>query len=1120
MIEFIIGASGSGKSTLMIEKIGRASDSGRDICVIVPEQFSYEFDKKLYKAVGAKRFNGIMSQSFSGIARHLFQTYGDSRRTGEYADETARMILVYQALRNVLKDPLSNRCFEKQASRQGFSEEVLKLIGDLKRSGISPQQLMDNAVFLDKRLMDKTCDIALIYIEFDRLMNEYGYKDFFDDIREASAIASIHTYFSGKDVYIDEFESFTGDQLDFLHVIAATADNVYISLRTDDVTKGEYTLFETVNATYNRLARMFADIGKEYRVSVCDGLHRFASLDLAFLSANIMRGEKPNPSDAPVPDRITVFEARDPYGEADYVCAQIKHLLFEDSTLRCSDIAILSNKIEQYSDVLSAALERYGIPYFFSLERSVMHNSLMIYVTTLLDIAVSRKYRTEQIFRHIKCGMLGISVYEASMLENYCYKWGVDGEVWREPFTAEDKELVRLEELRKLVIEPLDELRRKLRRKNTAQNGCEFIYRHMIKCGADRSVSEIMNSFGERNEDYYASEMKRIWNCLMEIFDSVSETFGDEILTVSELSGIIRALISRITYSVPPQTLDSVTVASARTARLNSPRVVFVMGSNDGDFPNTVNTHGIFSETDKQKLSEHGIEIARRLPELIASERLIVYKAFSIASERLFISYVLSDLSGQSKYSSPVIESIYEMFGTKKMRLTEDDLTPDFYAVTMRSAFYRYMQERRRGDKYIASIERVLSEDDEYRGRIAFVKRRSESKLDFRVTKSTIEQLKCFDPFIVSQTSFEKYNQCHFKYFCSECLDLFTREKIDLDARNAGTLIHNCFRRIMGTRTKEEFLELGIDTIAAEIREAADECINVDMGGDFSKTPRFDLACSKLRERLLKVFTHTQNELRASEFVPAKFELNLRDGDDRHTLRLRFADGKTLSFGGVIDRADICRIGSDRYVRIIDYKSSGKKIDPYYLTAGVNMQMLLYLFTITEDKGIFSGYKPAGVLYSPIRINKIGSADERFDDEDTGTINSNLKASGLVLSSRDVLEAMEHDVENVYVPASFNNDGSLSAASSCLSVKGFEELREFTYRKLIDMAEGVYSGNAEACPVIAGKFDDPCMNCDFINICGDAKRIRSITKDDMDVSEAAEILSKKKGESTENGEQN
>ena len=67
-------------------------------------------------------------------------------------------------------------------------------------------------------------------------------------------------------------------------------------------------------------------------------------------------------------DNIRIFEARDYYSEAEYVCATIKRLIYSDSTLKYRDIAIISNNIEEYSEVLEASFNRYEIPFFLSLE--------------------------------------------------------------------------------------------------------------------------------------------------------------------------------------------------------------------------------------------------------------------------------------------------------------------------------------------------------------------------------------------------------------------------------------------------------------------------------------------------------------------------------------------------------------------------------------------------------------------------------------------------------------------------------------------------------------------------------------------------------------------------------
>ena len=124
MIEFITGQAGSGKTTLMYERIKKDS---LPKCIIVPEQFSHDFDKKLYYYVGAEMFNELFSLSFTSLARQLFQLFGDPSRNGEYADDMAKMILVYEAITNAEKMPEGLNFF--RAGHSGFAEDVLKLIG-------------------------------------------------------------------------------------------------------------------------------------------------------------------------------------------------------------------------------------------------------------------------------------------------------------------------------------------------------------------------------------------------------------------------------------------------------------------------------------------------------------------------------------------------------------------------------------------------------------------------------------------------------------------------------------------------------------------------------------------------------------------------------------------------------------------------------------------------------------------------------------------------------------------------------------------------------------------------------------------------------------------------------
>ncbi len=1077
MVEFITGASGTGKTTLMFRRIKESDSAPEKKCIIVPEQYSYEFDKSLYFYLGASGFNELFSLSFTSLARQLFQLYGEPDRKGEYADDMAKMILIYQAVSSAQSQPGVLNYFKRKSSRSGFAEEVLKLITDLKRSGITPQLLAGRSVLFDRQLMDKTGDIAAIYYEYERLMEEYGFKDSLENIREAAKIAAFQQYFKGASVYLDEFESFTGDQTEMLKVIISYANNVYITLRTDDVYAGKYSVFETVNNTFRRLVELCSELNRPYKVTECRECYRFAAPELAYISTNISRNRRYEPEKAPEPSAVTIFEARDMYIEAEYVCAAIKRMIHDDKTLRYRDIAVISNTIEQYTDVLSAAFDRSRIPYFLSMEKSVSHTSLMVYFTTLLDLAGTGRFRTELILRLLKCGISGVSATDTALLENYCYKWGIDGALWEAPFTGEDETLETVENIRAAVIEPLRTLKRGLLGKKTAKEICGIIYRFLTDSGIDSNLAKLMEQLIHENLDYEASELKRLWGCLMEILDSTASTLRDTETDFRELSAIMRSMVSRLTYSVPPQTLDAVTAASARTARLSSPKVVFVMGACEGDFPNQVNLHGIFTEADKQQLLLKKIELSRPLSDLIASERLIVYKALSTASHRLILTYPQSDLSGQAKYPAQCIEQIRSMFGSRLKLLTDDMLTPDYYAVTMRSAYYHYMQDRKLNTSEIASLRRVLVSEPEYERRISAVLSRSGHKLSYSIDRKIMEKLRSFYPLKISPTALENYSKCHFMYFCSEFLKLHAPEKVELDIRMAGDISHDCFRRILGSRSKEEFISLTADNIISEVHESAERYCKEKLSGDFGKDARFDLIRSKLEEHLSGVFLHTQQELMSTSFVPAEFEMRI---SGKNAVRLPFGKNMTLCFEGIADRADLCTVGDRKYIRIIDYKSSKKRINAETLSQGVNMQMLLYLFAVSGKGAKYSGYIPSGVLYSPFFGEEPKAAESRAEAESAADRGSELRSSGLVISTPELLEAMEKGVSGKFVPVKYKTDGQLSSSSSCVTSEAMDKLRDFTFDTLTMMAESLLDGNADAIPM---QGTNPCQYCQYGNIC-------------------------------------
>ena len=118
--------------------------------------------------------------------------------------------------------------------------------------------------------------------------------------------------------------------------------------------------------------------------------------------------------------------------------------------------------------------------------------------------------------------------------------------------------------------------------------------------------------------------------------------------------------------------------------------------------------------------------------------------------------------------------------------------------------------------------------------------------------------------------------------------------------------------------------------------------------------------------------------------------------------------GGRISFSGIVDRADTYDNGSRKYLRIIDYKTGNKKFTFDDSLNGLNMQMLFYLFFLTDPlQGMFPEYVPAGALYQPAGAVKPGLDRESGSADRQKLKNSFYRMKGFVIEDDDVIAAME-----------------------------------------------------------------------------------------------------------------
>lgn len=1092
MLSFILGGAGTGKSTSCIQKIKECLDAGEQrIYLIVPEQFSFESDRAVYEQLGISAYNSVKVISFTRIAEEIFSTYGGV--AGEYADDATKLVLMHLAITEI-KDMLS--LYAKQAHSTSFATSMVQTIGELKTAGLSPAAFEEKLVQMDGSLLEKSTDISLIYATYNALL-ERGYKDILDDIVKAGNLAQERRFFSDATVFIDEFKSFTGDEMPLLKAMISQAKQVYVALCTDNTGVTALSLFSAVNQTYQRLCRMASESGvQNEKLCTLTEQHRFHEPVLAHISSAIFR-----PKAAAYigdTDAMQIVEATDFYNEVDYVCAKISHLVTENG-YTYSDIAVVGRELTSYTTILEGSFEKYNIPYFMDMREPVLHKSLLLMVLSAFEAV--QGYQTEAILRYAKTGLLNLSVSHISKLENYCFLWDIKSKLWLQDFYAptdenSDTALDALNTTRRTLIEPLRSFR-DATENATGDAITEALYALLVQCGVPDTVGKLCSAYYDAGQVALSHELRQLWDILMNALDTLHKNLDGIGIARTRYAELLRLVLSATSFASPPQTLDAVTVGSADRMRMAAPKAVFVIGANEGILPYMPKTSGLYSDKEREVLLSCGIELPQNNVERLAEERFIAYKALSSPSERLILSYSLSDSGGKALLSSTMVKQLLDMLSNDVM-VYAGKLSPLFYCTTLQSTYQQLAQGYREDTPERASLVAVLGEREDIRPKLDYLSKAAAMGGHMLHDREAARQL-FGDNMVISATKFESYQKCKFLYFCMSGLKIYPQRRMELNPIERGNVIHYCLYGVLSKTDFADFLSFDKQRLQELTQELLQEYLQAELGGDFAKTKRFEYLYQRLTRAILEIFLQLQKEFSQSEFVPCDFELEIDKGGEVEPIELKTAAGTRILVKGKIDRVDMLEKNGQRYIRVVDYKSGTRVFQLADVFYGLNMQMLLYLFAIWQNgKGKYQDIFPAGVLYMPSKESTVALDRDAEDAEIEAERLAQYRMNGLLIDDPVALQGMEQEGQGIFIPVRPDEAGKYKSKPNIIALEQLGKLKRHAEQLLVTMAESLHRGRIEAVPSVGMSYD-PCSYCDYSSVCGnssnaDKRKIRPLYK--------------------------
>ncbi len=1074
MLKFIIGTNEEARRKALYEDIAKSSSA----YLIVPEQFSFESEKLLQEFLGAEKAQNVEVLGFSRLCNSIFRTFGGI--AGTYTDDTAKLLLMGAAL-YACGDEL---CYYPKKTRGSvFIEKLVAADSQLKNAGISPETLL---TLKEKggTLGEKAGDLATVFELFNAML-EKSYIDPLTDIKRATEILAENDFFGGKAVFIDNFTGFTGSEYKMLGAIFAQAEKVEISLCCDklrDSSNGT-GLFSKTQRTAGRLENLAKTAGMKiqtpYFATVKNDTRPEGIIDL---EENFLQNTKPTGKNL---GEVRYIKAVDPYDEANFAAMMMRELA-EKHGYRWRDMAIIARDLTPYEHALPSAFKRAGIPLYMDKTAELSSHPLAAFIFAALE-AVRSNFRFEDVLRLLKTGIFPVTEEEVAEFENYCFVWNIKGSLFLSPFTGnpdgfrenavvDEEKLARINALREKVIIPLEKLKRAISG-STGREFADAFYEFFTECEVTEGLLRLYNELYEAGETAEAEKLDGFWSFTVSALDKFSDALGSVRFEKDEMGKLFELVISTAEIGVLPQTVDCVSAGTADRMRPSDIKAVFVMGLCDGAFPAVLKQNGIFTESEKREMLAMGIDLGEGENDAALSERMYAYTAFTCAGERVFATFPKYALGSEEQNPSVLISRLKDAVSVLKEENTFD-FREDFWLCNESFAFEHLASFGKKSTPASEALRKYFGERPLWENRAQ--KLGSYVKAEDFTLKNSKNAEKLFGKnFYFSPTKLDTFGNCPFSYFVKSGLVLKERQKAELSPLSSGSLIHFVLQTLVPKFGGKGISALSEAELKAEVDAVLKEYLETVMDSEKGKTARFMYLYRRTAGFLVKLLLQLGEEFAHSEFEPFAFEEPL-GGENINYYSLLTPDGKRITVEGKIDRVDVLNRNGEKYVRVVDYKTGGKDFalcDVYY---GINIQMLVYLFSVWQGgKNNLANTIPAGVLYMPAKDSVLNTERDLSREEIADAQKKKFKMNGLLLDDETVLSAMEPGLAGIYIPAKMGKNG---ISGDIATLAQFGEIKKHIDKLLCEIAAELSKGEIGALPYKKGG-KSPCDFCPYTGIC-------------------------------------
>lgn len=1133
-LRIVSGRAGTGKTAFIhreiVEEI-KSNPFGAPIYLIVPDQMSYSTEYQLTNNYDIQGLIRAQVMTFKRLSWHVLQ------ETGGIAKDKVDKIGYRMLLRRLLEEHKDQFVlFRQAADKRGFTEEIEKMIKEFNQFNIDSSALREAIEKFEHSqaphtLIAKTRDLQIIMEKLEEILGDRYvegdglYPFLIQQMKNSEKLKDIH-------VYIDGFTFFTVREFEIVKQLLSLTKRVTVVLPFEDENDKNdvQAVFHRAALMYDKLRQEAAKLGIEIEPRIhMDTTYRYQNKDLQHVEKEF---HQPVPKAIEAEGYVQIIEGANRRAEVHGIAREIKRLVQEEG-IRYRDIGIMYRQADVYDPLISTIFAQYEIPVFTNEKKPMLHHPLIEFSRSILEVIYSH-WKYEPIFRSVKTDLffpLNSNIKEmrekADIFENFVIAQGIYGNRWMQEErwiykkyrglefvttrqTDEEKRVQAIiDEMKGYVREPLLQLEKQLKK---AKNGRDIAFA-LFNCIEELQVYEKLQALKdqelEKGRLEAAAEHDQAWNQWVNVLDQFVNMFGDVPLTIEEAAKILDEGYDALHFSKIPPAVDEVTVSTVEFSRFDNMKVVFVIGVNDGVYPMRIDHEGLMNDGDREWFSSIDMELFPTSTHRLMEENFYIYRAFSSPAERLYVTYSTSDEESKALLPSLYIQRLHNLFKINgKSTVPHHRIFIDPIEEWNQENVLSYLRHPRTSLAYLMTQMKQAESTElkpEWKALKAFYEKSKEWQPVLQLVTKPIKQKNVSEPlspqlteelygddFTSSVSRIETYFSCPFSHFATYGLRLQERPEFRLETFEMGDLFHEALKWIsMETKRLDiPWNKLSREQCAQLAREAVERIVPAFSHQILLSSARYRYIQRKLMRIIEKTMIALSHHAKSSFFRPIAVEASFGPGKNEQLppLEIPLKGGRTLKLRGRIDRIDHAKVGGKSYLRVIDYKSSGRDLDLNEVYYGLSLQLLTYLDVAVENSLILLDEQalPAGVLYVHVQnpllkieqeLNELQLEEERL---------KMYKMKGLLIEDTEAVLAMderlEEDGKSIIIPVQLKKNGEFYKNSKVVLPDAIQDLRRFVRKKHQEAGDYILRGDTSIRPF---KLKDrtACDFCGFKAVC-------------------------------------